>query len=387
MLNKIFKHYTGDLAAFKTYVSGLGESDLNLLNQAITFIHPDDNANSGWLYANEHYYTAQEMTGVTPESLYAVIDGTSIGVEIVGDKLKLTPQLQSNVTSNLQTAVGYIPAGAQENIFTAGMSLDDIIKKIFCKILDYTTSITDNFTLTGTSNIVEVGSTYTPTISFTGAPTIKYVKPTGGSNTQVTKTLTPSDYTVTYAFGETANPSSFSSTNQYTPSWSVTESNKTYYGAVKVSDIASAASLGLKKSDNNTVSTATIPDKTVSKSVNVTGAYKIYYVVNSTVALTSSSTFQQCMTVLTENKMLTSNVTVLGSSPIEIGTASTKKYVYVLIPTSKKTPTFQNELGVQGEMVVINSSLTNSYDTTYKLCALGADGQAGVKYKNLVISK
>lgn len=84
--------------------------------------------------------------------------------------------------------------------------------------------------------------------------------------------------------------------------------------------------------------------------------------------------------------MLTNDVAVLNSVT-EIGTASTKKYVYVLIPASKATPTFQNELGIEGTMTVINDSLTNSYGTTYKLCALGADGQAGVKYQNLVIKK
>lgn len=387
MANKIFKHYTGTLEAFKTYVDGKTSAEqTELFGDSITFIHPNDSSNSGWLYANGEYYTAQEMTGVTPESLLAVIDGDSIGVEVKDGKLKLTPQLQSDVTSNLQTAVGYIPTGTQENIFTAGMSLDDIIKKIFCKVLDYTTSISDTFALTGTQTVAEVGSTYTPTISFTGSPTIKYVKPVGGSSAQVTKTLSTSDYTVTYAFGETANPSSFSSTNQYKPSWTVTESDKTFYGVAKVSNIASAQSLNLKMSDNTTASKATIADKTTSKNATVKGAYKVYYVVNSTVALTSSSTFTQCTAALTQNAMLTNNVAVLNSVT-EIGTASTKKYVYVLIPISKATPTFQNELGIQGEMTVINDSLTNSYGTTYKLCALGADGQAGVKYQNLVIKK
>lgn len=387
MANKIFKHYTGTLEAFKQYVASKTSAEkTELFGDSITFIHPDDSSNSGWLYANEEYYTAQEMTGLTPESLKDVLDGDSIGVEISNGKLKLTPLLQANVTSNLQTAVGYIPTGTQTDIFTAGMSLDDIIKKIFCKVLDYTTSITDNFALTGAQTVVEVGSTYIPTISFTGAPTIKYVKPTGGSNAQVTKTLTASNYTLTYAFGETANPSSFGSTNQYAPSWTVTESDKTYYGAAKVSNIASASSLGLKKSDDKTASTATIADKTTLKNITVKGAYKVYYVVNSTVALTSSSTFTQCTAALTQNAMLTNNVTVLDSVT-EIGTSLTRKYVYVLIPASKATPTFQNELGIQGEMTVINSSLTNSYGTTYKLCALGAEGQAGVKYQNLVIKK
>lgn len=387
MANKIFKHYTGTLEAFKAYVAGKNpDEQAQLFEESITFIHPNDSSNSGWLYANGEYYTAQEMVGVTPESLFAVIDGDSIGVEIKNGKLKLTPLLQSNVTSNLQTAVGYIPVGTQANIFTAGMSLDDVIKKIFCKILDYSTSISNNFALTGTQTVVEVGSTYTPTISFTGSPTIKYVKPVGGSSDQVTKTLSESDYTVTYAFGETANPSSFSSTNQYKPSWVVTESNKTFYGVAKVSNIASAQSLGLKMSDNSTASAATIADKITPQDTTVKGAYKVYYVVNSTTVLTSASTFAQCTEALTQNAMLTSNVSVLGAAT-EIGTASTKKYVYVLIPTSKATPTFQNELGISGTMTVINSDLTNSYGTKYKLCALGADGQAGVKYQNLVIKK
>lgn len=388
MANKIFKHYTGTLEAFKAYVAGkTTEEQAQLFGDSITFIHPNDSSNSGWLYANGEYYTAQEMTGVTPESLFAVIDGDSIGVEIKNGKLKLTPLLQSNVTSNLQTAVGYIPVGTQTDVFTAGMSLDDVIKKIFCKVLDYTTTCNiTNSKLTGIVTPQEVGSTYNPTITFSGTPTVSYNKPVGGSAAQQTKQLTNgTDYTVTYAFGESANPTTFGA-NSYSPSWTVVEGNKTYYGVAKISDIKSAATLGLKKSDNSTASETTIADKTFPASVSVAGAYKVYYVVNSTVALTSSSTFTQCTAALTQNKMLTNDVAVLNSVT-EIGTASTKKYVYVLIPASKATPTFQNELGIEGTMTVINDSLTNSYGTTYKLCALGADGQAGVKYQNLVIKK
>ena len=85
--------------------------------------------------------------------------------------------------------------------------------------------------------------------------------------------------------------------------------------------------------------------------------------------------------------MLTNNITVLSSTATEIGTASVKKYVYVLIPSIKQTPGFEDGLGNPGTMVVINNSLQNQYGTNYKLCAINANGNAGDKYKNLIIRK
>lgn len=385
MENKIFKHYTGDLSAFKTYIQGLNQSDQDLLTNSITFIHPSDSNNSGWLYANGKYYTANEVIGVSAEILKDFIDGTSIGVNIENDKLQLTPIVQTNITSNLQTAVGYINSGEISNVFTKGMTLDEVLKKIFCKVLDYTTSNTNTFNLVGTSTPQEVGSSYTPTISFTGAPTLTYNKPVGGSTAQTSKTLTPSNYTLTYAFGIAANPSTFSSTNSYTaPAWKVTEGSKTYYGVVRISNIATAASLGLKKSDNTTPSATTFSNINVSKNAAVTGAYKVYYVVNSTTKLTASSTFAQCVAACTTNKMLTGNITVIGDTSVTIGSSDATGYIYVLIPSVKSVSNIKNDLGGVGTMTVLKTGLVNSYNTPYTLYYFTANG---ANYKNLTILK
>ncbi len=384
MLNKIFKHYRGNLSEFKEYLASV---DANQFINSITFIHPDDSLNSGWIFANGCYYTAVEVTGISAEELYKVIDGDSIGMEIIDGKLKLIPLLQKNISSNLQTAVGYIEKGIQSNIFTKGMTLDDVLKKIFCKILDYNYSFTNTFNLTGVITPAEVGSVYSPTISFTGNPIIKYIKPVGGSAAQTDTLLTADDYTVTYSFNDTNSAGTYLPTNSYIPSWTVTEGNKIFYGWVKVSNIATAASLDLKQSDDITASTTTISDQYIAKQQTVTGAYKVYYIVNTTTKLTADSTFNDCVSVLTKQSMLTNNITVLSSTATEIGTASVKKYVYVLIPSIKQTPGFEDGMGNPGTMVVINNSLQNQYGTNYKLCAINANGNAGDKYKNLIIRK
>ena len=165
MANKIFKHYTGTLETFKAYVAGkTSDEQAQLFEESITFIHPNDSSNSGWLYANGEYYTAQEMVGVTPESLFAVIDGDSIGVEIKNGKLKLTPVLQKPITT--YTKVGYLEA---KTALEAGTSLEEILQRILSTELDVTPSnptakITNSGTASGT---FEVGTIITPVLTAT----------------------------------------------------------------------------------------------------------------------------------------------------------------------------------------------------------------------------
>jgi len=123
-----------------------------------------------------------------------------------------------------------------------------------------------------------------------------------------------------------------------------------------------------------------------SSAINFTGCYRYYYIVNTSTKLTASSTFAECAAACTNTGLLSGNVDVIGSTAIAIGDATHTKYVFVLIPVSKATPKFDNELGVSGTMIVLNDTLSHN-GVTYKLCTTNPDGHAGDKYKNCKIIK
>lgn len=387
MANKIFKHFEGTLEQFKAKVTT--KADEWGLKDSIVFIHDATNSNSGWIYADEKYFTAAEVTGLTADELINILDGSFVNVENVGDKVQIKAVLQDNITSNLQTAVGYIGTGEQINVFQKGWTLDDVLKKIFCQVVDYTTAGTNNYALSCDTSVVEVGQTVTPKLTMTGSATLSYNKPVGGSASQSNRTLIAgTDYTVNYGFKESSLGSSdyTNSVNSQTMgAWKATEGTKTYYGGVQITDIKTANDLGLKKSDGTTASAAKITFANVNKTVSIRGAYKYYYAINTPTKLTTASTWEDCISVCATNGFLTKDEEIIDENGVVIGDVNTKKFVYALVPSLKQTPTFTDGMTNPGTMTVIKE-LANPLGTQYKLCAIDAEtGNAGTVFKNVLI--
>jgi len=145
----------------------------------------------------------------------------------------------------------------------------------------------------------------------------------------------------------------------------------------------------LSKKGNRLDNVSILAGNATSAPLNYTGYYRYYYVVGAAVKLTAEARWEDVVAVCAPNNgLLDKNIEVLGSEPTIIGDGIHKAYLYVLIPASKATPTFEDTYGSRTDMIVINASLIcPRNNVTYKLLTINPDGTTSDKYKNLVIKK
>ena len=411
MTPQIFKQFTGTIDEFKTWVkTGSNAQDLG---NAIVFIHEepqyfnggttfdDTSSFEGAIYANGYFYKASDVEGyeLTAEKIAELVSGKS-GVSVTIDeqsdphKLIFTPVLVNELTVTGVT-VGGVSDG---KTFAAGTSIEEVLTAILKKEIDVTATLpTISFTALSPSPIA-IGTTqeYTPIEitytdgSFNGQEGYTYSIaaecPEDATSVQFESSSTSA--VVTTVFDADGNFEK--ATVVYKPS---TEGTVT----IKASE-AYKASTGKPVTNLDNPSAVSIAAGTATATRDIASYYQVYYWVNTTTdltAVTTGSEFTPANYSFT-SKLLSSNVSVLGSTAQAIGSDAATGYVYVLIPTTKAAPNFQNSLGIEGTMNLIatNLTLTNaSGDDMYSngnvavKYALYYFQAQGSEYKNCVIKK
>jgi len=316
----------------------------------------------------------------TIENLNSQVSGESNGIKVeVQQESGLLKKLviDNEITPSeptlkndllVATKVGFLEINKK---FNSGTTIEAVLTSMLCKELDYTTT--------------------NPTVTITNSGS-------GAGNYEIGSTIS-------VILGHTYNDGAFIAENSWTqniPAGCIEDStsyyrNNTPIDSAETQTITNGtisykckttynASTATPQTSYGNPTTKSIPSGiATSSNISFTGYYKAYYVVNTATKLTASSTFNDCASICT-SQLMNSNITVLGSTPQAIGDTTTTKYVYVLIPYSKTTPKFQNELGNEFTMAIINDNLVNNYNTRYKLCTTNINGHAGDKYKNCIIT-